>query len=152
RPYEALVLTDLALLHASQGRISEAGRAVAQSRASMRAGEDWRGLAGRLPLADAVLVAAKVQADPAQGPFNRAMPVFRKDSLPRDEAHALESWGTALISAGGPKLGDRRLDAAAALYRRHGAGRQWLQRVARLRARAHHGYAPQPLAAQSERL
>src|SRR5262249_44354408 len=68
--------------------------------------------------------------------------VLRKFQLPWDEAQALECWGTALIKAGESKLGDRRLDAAVALYRRHGAGRQWLQRLARLRARVHHGYAP----------
>jgi ATP/maltotriose-dependent transcriptional regulator MalT len=154
RPYEALALTDLALLHGNQGRTAEAEVAVVQSRAAMRTGEDedWRGMVGRLALAEAVLETAKGRAAAAEGAFKQAIAVFRRYHLPWDEAQALECWGAALIKAGDAKLGDRRLDAAAALYRRHGAGRPWLQRLARLRARAHHGYAPHPLAAQPEQL
>jgi DNA-binding CsgD family transcriptional regulator len=152
RPYEALVLTDLAVLYAIQGRIPEARSAVERSRASMLAGEDWRGLVGRLALAEAMLEAAPGRSAAAQGTFKQAIAVLRHYQLPWDEAQALECWGAVLIKEGEPKLGDRRFDAAAALYRRHGAGRQWLQRLARLRAGAHHGYAPDALAAQPERL
>lgn len=97
----------------------------------MRAGEDWRGLVGRLTLAEATLEAAEGQITAAQGTFKQAIAVLGKYQLVWDEAQALECWGAALIKAGASKLGDRRLDAAAALYRRHRAGRQWLQRLAR---------------------
>jgi DNA-binding CsgD family transcriptional regulator len=46
-----------------------------------------------------------------------------------------------LINSSDRKIGDRRLDAAATLYRRHGAGGRWLQRVARIRAAARNGHA-----------
>ena len=146
RPYEALVLTDLAVLLANQGRLEDARAAVHQCRAALRDGEDWAGLLGRVALAEAAIGAAEGQTAAAQGVFRQAVGTLRHYQLPWDEAQALECWGVMLIKAGEAKQGDRRLDAAAVLYRRHGAGARWLQRLARLRAGAHQGFAPDPLA------
>ena len=135
RPYEALVLTDLAVLLANQGRLEDARAAVHQCRAALRVGEDWAGLLGRVSLAEAAIGAAEGQTAAAQSMFKQAVGTLRHYQLPWDEAQALECWGVMLIKAGEAKQGDRRLDAAAVLYRRHGAGARWLQRLARLRCR-----------------
>ena len=87
----------------------------------------------------------KVGPRQQQGVFRQAVGTLRHYQLPWDEAQALECWGGMLIKAGEAKEGDGRLDAAAVLYRRHGAGARWLQRLARLRAGAHQGFAPDPL-------
>jgi ATP/maltotriose-dependent transcriptional regulator MalT len=146
RPYEALVLTDMAVLFANQGRLEEARTAVHQCRAALRDGEDWAGLLGRVALAEAAIGAADDHTAAALGAFRQAVGTLRHYQLPWDEAQALECWGVMLIKAGEAKQGDRRLDAAAVLYRRHGGGARWLQRLARLRAGAHQGFAPDPLA------
>jgi ATP/maltotriose-dependent transcriptional regulator MalT len=118
----------------------------------MRDGEDWGGLVGRLALGEAALAAAEGRTVDAQSSFARAIAVFRHYHLPWDEAQAMECWGIMLIKAGDSTVGDRRLDAAASIYRRHGAGRLWLQRLAPLRAAAHQGYPADPLAARPEGL
>jgi DNA-binding CsgD family transcriptional regulator len=108
----------------------------------MRENEDWRGLAGRLALGEGALAAADGHTTRAREHFAHAIAVFRRYHLPWDEAQALECWGAALIKSGERKAGDGRLDAAATLYRRHGAGRRWAQRVALIRAAARDGYVP----------
>jgi DNA-binding CsgD family transcriptional regulator/tetratricopeptide (TPR) repeat protein len=122
RPYEALVLADLAVLYAGQGRTDEARAAVNQCRACMRGAEDWRGLAGRLALGEAALAAAERRSALAHGHFTGAIATFRRYQLPWDEAQALESWGAMLIRSGDRKAGDRSLTSAATIYRRHAAG------------------------------
>jgi len=141
-PWEALVNADLAVLYANLGRTDDARAALNRCRASMRQSEDWRGLAGRLKLGEAALAAAERRTALANEHFAQAMTIFRRYHLPWDEAQALECWGAMLINSGDHKTGDRRLDAAATLYRRHGAGGQWLQRVARIRAAVRSGHPP----------
>src|SRR5438132_1566316 len=131
-PSGALAHADLGVLYASRGRTDDARAALNRCRASMRENEDWRGLAGRLALGEAALAAAEGRTALAHGHFTQAIAVFRHYRLLWDEAQALECWGAALIRSGDRKAGDRRLDAAATLYRRYGAGRRWLQRVARI--------------------
>jgi DNA-binding CsgD family transcriptional regulator len=89
-----------------------------------------------------MLAVAQRKSTHAQPHFARALAVFRRYRLPWDEAQALECWGIERIVSGDRKTGDRRLDAAATIYRRHSAGQRWLQRVARLRAAARDGYSP----------
>ena len=48
-----------------------------------------------------------------------------------EEADALEQWGLALASAGDGTGAAEKLEAAAGVYRRHGAGEAWLERLRR---------------------
>src|SRR5207302_2041417 len=50
--------------------------------------EDWRGLAGRLALAEAVVLWAEGQDQEAEGRASAAIEVFRRFVLPWDEADA----------------------------------------------------------------
>jgi DNA-binding CsgD family transcriptional regulator len=152
RPFEALVTADLALLYAGQGRIDEAQAALSQCQASLARDQDWRGLRGRVLLAEAAVAAAELRMIDAHTRFAEATAVFRRYRLPWDEAQALELRGTITIKSGDSRAGDRYLDAAATIYRRHGAGPAWMQRVARARAAAHNGYAPEALLALPEAL
>jgi DNA-binding NarL/FixJ family response regulator len=93
-------------------------------------------------LAEAAVALAERRMTDAHADFAEARAVFRRYYLPWDEAQALECWGTAAITSGDARAGDRYLDAAASIYRRHGAGPAWLQRVARGRAAARAGTAP----------
>jgi DNA-binding CsgD family transcriptional regulator len=142
RPWEALVNADLGVLYASRGRTDDARSALNRCRASISQREDWRGLAGRLVLAEGALAGAESRTALADEHYAQAIAMFRRYHLPWDEAQALECWGVTLINSGDRTTGDRRLDAAATLYRRHGAGPRWLQRVARIRAAARNGEVP----------
>jgi DNA-binding CsgD family transcriptional regulator len=114
--------------------------------------QDWRGLRGRLLLAEAAVAAAELRLTDAHTRFAEATALFRRYRLPWDEAQAVELRGTIAIKSGDSQAGDRYLDAAATIYRRHAAGPAWMQRVARARAMAHNGYAPQALLGLPEAL
>ena len=141
RPFEARAAADLAAVYAGLSRTDDARAALSQCRASLSQDEDWRGLGGRLLLADALVAAAEEDTALAHEQFARARTIFRRYQLPWDEAQALECWGDMSIRSGDRKAGDQRLDAAATIYRRHQAGRRWLQRVATIRAAARQRYA-----------
>ena len=152
RPWEALVNADLAVLYAEWvGLMTRAQRwtGAAEVCAKRRTGAVWQGACGSARprwrrSSDAPRSPASVSA--------QAIGVFRRYQLPWDEAQALECWGASLIKSGDGKAGDRRLDAAATLYRRHGAGPRWLQRVARIRVAARNEGAPSTPAALAETL
>ncbi|MGI8550102.1 MAG: hypothetical protein ACR2PL_04765 [Dehalococcoidia bacterium] len=99
----------------------------------MANGEDWRGLAGRVVLAEAAVLAADRQHEPAATRFEQASAIFRRYSLPWDEAQAYEVWGGFLLQVGEREPAEAKFDAAVAIYRRVGAGERWLERVQRLR-------------------
>jgi hypothetical protein len=46
-----------------------------------------------------------------------------------DEADALQQWALALARAGERSRAAEKLEAAADIYRRHGAGAAWLKRL-----------------------
>jgi hypothetical protein len=50
---------------------------------------------------------------------------------PGTEADALARWGLALASAGDGAAAAEKLEAAAGVYRGHGAGAAWLERLRR---------------------
>jgi DNA-binding CsgD family transcriptional regulator len=129
---ELSVAPELALLYSAGAQIERAVSLVKHCRRILADGEDWRGLAGRVALADAAVAAAEGRADDADARYAEAIEIFRRCSLPWDEAEALIAWAGAAaqsahrLSAG--RTGDL-LDSALALYRRIGAGQPWLDRL-----------------------
>jgi class 3 adenylate cyclase/tetratricopeptide (TPR) repeat protein len=125
-------LPHLALLLAETGQAGEARARLARCRTIMAAGEDWRGLAGHVARAEAATLAAEGQLDAAGPHFEQALAVYRRYTLPWEEAEAHISWGRALRAAGDAPAAAAHLDEAIAIYRRMGAGARWVERVDRI--------------------
>lgn len=126
------VAPELALIYAAGGQVERAAPLVRLCRRILAAGEDWRGLAGRVALADAAVAAAEGRADVADGRFAEAIDVFRRCSLPWDEAEALIEQARADRQQAGHVPHSRsgeRLDQARAVYQRIGAAQPWLDRL-----------------------
>jgi len=120
--FELWVRPDLARALAERGRVAEAREQVDRCRAIVDGGEDWRGRAGVVALADAVVLAHEGRLDDAERGFAEACAVVRRHGLVGEEADLLHQWGRLLARV-------ERLHEAAELYRRHRAGRIWVERV-----------------------
>ena len=121
--FELWVLPDLARVarRAAGGSGTLACTWPAARRSSAR-GEDWRGRAGMVGVADAVVAAAEGEPDSADRAFAAALEVLRRHRLAGEEADLLHQWGRTLELP-------ERLEEAAEAYRGHGAGRLWIDRV-----------------------
>jgi len=120
--FELWVRPDLARALAELERVEDAREHADRCRAIVGAGEDWRGRAGVVALADAVVLAHEGRtADAARG-FEEGRAVLAHHGLAGEEADLLHEWGRLLEAP-------ERLDEAAELYRRHHAGSVWLERV-----------------------
>jgi tetratricopeptide (TPR) repeat protein len=102
----------------------------------MASGEDWRGLAGTVVRAEAVVAAAAGRFEDAEAEFEQSTEIFRRYQVPFEEAEALYYWGRALNVSGDHARASEKLDAAIAIYRRCGAGERWIDRVEASRAQA----------------
>jgi hypothetical protein len=90
--------------------------------------EDWRGLVGAVARAEAVVAAADNRIQDAETSFERAMAIFTRHALPWEETETLRLWGRALGAAGDSRASEK-FDGAIEIYRRHGAGERWIDRV-----------------------
>jgi tetratricopeptide (TPR) repeat protein len=120
--FELWLLPDLARSLAELGRAAEARERVTRCREITAGGEDWRGRIGMIGVADGIVLALEGEPDAADAAFAAAVDVLRSHRLAGEEADALHQWGRALALP-------ERLEEAAEAYRRHGAGRLWLDRV-----------------------
>jgi DNA-binding SARP family transcriptional activator len=120
--FELWVRPDLARALAESGRAEAAREHADRCRAIVGAGEDWRGRAGAVALADAVVLAHEGRAADAVRGFEAGRAVLARHGLRGEEAELLHEWGRLLEAP-------ERLDEAAGLYRRHLAGPLWLERV-----------------------
>ena len=136
RYFEMWVLPDLARACAETGRLGEAREHVERSREILAGGEDWRGRRGLVDVAEAVVLSLEGRPDEADAGFGSALETLRGFKLVAGEADALEQRGLALARAGERSRAAEQLEAAAEVYRRHGAGNAWLERVELGRARA----------------
>jgi tetratricopeptide (TPR) repeat protein len=134
--YEVHVRQELALIYADTGRPEQAHPHLARCREIITGGEDWRGLVGHIARAEATIAAAESRFENAQPLFAKAVEIHRRYHVPFDEAETLHYWGRALLAAGERSAALEKLDAAMELYRRHGAGERWLERVQADRLRA----------------
>jgi DNA-binding SARP family transcriptional activator/tetratricopeptide (TPR) repeat protein len=119
------VLPDLARVRAEARRVEEARSAVERCREIVARGEDWRGRGGVAMVAEAVVLAAEDRPDEAEACFAAAHAILERYGLVAERAECLHEWGRATGS-------DERLEQALELYRRHGAGTPWIERVGRL--------------------
>jgi tetratricopeptide (TPR) repeat protein len=134
--FEMHVRLELALIYAETGRPEQAHPHLARCREVITGGEDWRGLAGHFARAEAAIAAAESRFENAQPLFAKAAEIHRRYQVPFDEAETLHYWGRALLATGECSAALEKLDAAMELYRRHGAGERWLERVRADRLRA----------------
>jgi tetratricopeptide (TPR) repeat protein len=134
RYFQMWVLPDLARVQAERGLIDDARRHVDRCREIVDAGEDWRGRGGIAQVAEGVTLSHEGRADEAEAAFEQAQATLGRYRLVGEEADCLHQWGLARTRAGDDAGGATKLDAAAEIYRRHGAAAPWLQRVARTSA------------------
>jgi tetratricopeptide (TPR) repeat protein len=128
-PFEVNIRQELALLTAQTGCLDQAHLHLARCLEVMAAGEDWRGLAGHVVRAEAVVAAAESRFEVAHKQFASAVEIHRRYQVPFEEADTLHYWGRALLAAGEHVGARDKLGAAIELYQRHGAGEPWLERV-----------------------
>jgi DNA-binding CsgD family transcriptional regulator len=140
RSYELGVRTLLAEACAGTNRLPDALYHLEQARTIAGNGEDWRGLAGQLELAEGVVALAANGLPEAERHFRRAIEIYRRSGFAWGEAEALLLWGQGLLGNAESSSGVQKLRAAEAIYRRYGAGEVWLERI----ARAHPSEAPAP--------
>jgi tetratricopeptide (TPR) repeat protein len=122
------VLPDLARALAETGRPDDARVHVERCHEILTDGEDWRGRRGVVDLAEAVVLSFEGRPDKADARFSAALETLRRYRLVTDEADALHQWGLTLARAGERSRAAEQLEAAADVYRRHGAGAAWLKR------------------------
>ncbi len=116
-----------ATLEIESGRLDRADAHMKALRDILVQGEDWLGRAGLIERAEGRLAAA--QNRPFAPHFEKAVAIFKRYSLPLEEAEALSSWGSALLSTGERAEAEAKFDAAIAIYHRCGAGQRWIDRV-----------------------
>ncbi len=95
----------------------------------MAKGENWRGLAGDVARADAVLAAARGSFDIADRQFESALAIHQKYHLPWEQADTLQCWGRALAAAGASARAAEKFDAAIEVFRSHGAAQRFVEYV-----------------------
>ncbi len=136
--YEFFARAEMALLLAQTGRLAEAEPHLARCREILADGEEWRGLGGRLALAEAV-AGAGGHSQAADANFERAIEVFRRLTLPWDEAEAFELWalarGRSYRGRNRQAFVGEKLGASRSVYSRIGAGQPWFDRLAALEQR-----------------
>jgi tetratricopeptide (TPR) repeat protein len=120
---------ELVMLAARDGRRADAELHLGRCRGILAAGEEWRGLAGRVALAEAILASSLADWEVAEREFDQAVSLFQRWTLPWSEAEALSAWGSILASAGRWPFAVQKFDAARAIYYRHGAGEPWLRHI-----------------------
>ena len=129
RYFEMWVRPDLARACAETGRPGEARAHVECCREIIARGEDWRGRRGIADVAEAVVLSFEGRPDEADTRFGSALETLRRFKLVADEADALQQRGLALARVGDRSRAAEQLEAAADVYRRHGAGAAWLERL-----------------------
>jgi ATP/maltotriose-dependent transcriptional regulator MalT len=98
--FEMWVRPDLARVRAERGYVDEARVHVDRCREILSGGEDWRGRAGHVALAEAVVLAFEDRLDDAGAAFGEAQATFEHHRLRGDQADTLHQWGRALARAG----------------------------------------------------
>jgi class 3 adenylate cyclase len=133
---ELIAHHEIALALAEQGRPGDAAPHAERAREIMADGQNWRGRVVQQALVDAAIAAAGGDLAAAVPLFESALAGFRQFELPWHEAEAHLLQGRAFLDAGRRSAALEQLDAALAIYRRIGAGPQWLERALAVKMRA----------------
>src|SRR5262249_9918180 len=92
-------------------------------------GEDWRGLAGDVALAEGMLSAAEHRLIDAESQLKRALEIFTRHALAWQQAEALKKLGQGYLPRYESAPAAGAFDAAIAIYRRCDAGPAWFDRI-----------------------
>jgi predicted ATPase/class 3 adenylate cyclase len=128
-PAEIWARRELALVLADSGRVEAAEAHLGRCREIMAGGEDWRGLTGRVASAEAAVLVARNRFEEAEAHFTAALESFRRYTLPWGEAEVLHRSGLARLRMGDRRGAVEKLGASAEVYRRCGAGANWIEPV-----------------------
>ncbi len=127
--FELATRATLATMAADAGDSGEALLHLQRCRQIVGAGENWRGIAGRVERAEAVVAAVQGEFAGADGHFEKAIATFQHYCLPWEEADTLQYWGRALLAAGERTRAIEKFDAAIEIYRSRGAGTRFIEYV-----------------------
>jgi DNA-binding CsgD family transcriptional regulator len=128
--FEIRARAELALLCAATGRTDEARGHVERCRDVLAQGEDWRGIAGRVAMAEGALAAAEGRLPEAERHLGRATEILRRVSLPWDEAEALRLWGHLLRQAHRRDDAVTKLTSSLDAYEKLCAAPAWIDPIA----------------------
>ncbi len=117
------------LLALEFGRTDEASTHLEYCRRIVRQGEDWQGCMGSVRRAEAAFAAAENRIADSTRFFEESIKIFQNFGSVWDAADTLHLWGRALLKAGKSASALEKLDGAIEVYRRHGAGQRWIERV-----------------------
>jgi predicted ATPase/class 3 adenylate cyclase len=135
-PIEVNSHLTLAAIYADWEKPELAKEHLARAMKLMDNGEDWKATAGFAELSEAALAAAEERFTDGDLHFGKAATIMKQFDLVFIEAETLHRWGNMLISMGDVSGALERLDAALELYRRHGAGTFWVEKVVASKLRA----------------
>jgi tetratricopeptide (TPR) repeat protein len=119
----------LARVYVEKNQLEASRSQIARCREIMAKGEDWRGLVGLVENAEAVYLAAAGRFADAEPHFEKAVAISSRCHLAYLQADARYCWGRALNAAGKYSEANEKFDAANDVYRRHGFGQRWIDRV-----------------------
>jgi hypothetical protein len=105
---EVLQRTEFVLLCSQLRQAEEARSHLERCQVIIANGEDWRGLVGRVALAEAVCCAIEARYNSAEAAFEQAVTVFHRMRLPWEAAEALHCWAQALEDAHQPAQAQAR--------------------------------------------
>jgi tetratricopeptide (TPR) repeat protein len=127
--WQLMMRPDLALLCVESGRIEEAEDHLAHCSRILSSGENWRGLAGHVAQAEAVVLCASKRMDKGEEAFQRAVEVFCSYRAPWEESEAQIYWGQALLSQGETQRATEKFERARSIYESIAAGARWFERL-----------------------
>ena len=119
--FEMWARPDLARALAESGRIAEAREHADRCREVIDGGEDWRGRAGVVAVAEGVVLSGEGRHDEAVARFASALDTLRSFRLVAEQADCLHAWAVALRRAGDGSSATEKLREATELYAGHGA-------------------------------
>jgi DNA-binding CsgD family transcriptional regulator len=130
RAYEVAVRTLLAVVCVETRQLGVAHTHVVRARQIVANGDDWRGLAGQLSLAEGALALASANVAGAEKHFEQSVAIFRRHASPLAEAEVRRVWSRGLLVRGQTAAAAKVLRIAETIYREHGASDVWLTRLA----------------------
>jgi len=111
----------LAVVTAMEGELEEAETHLHRAKGILSNGEDWRGLAAQVHLAEGIVTTAEKKWQEAEEAFKKALEIYRQYPFPYFEAKCRFEWGQMYQSRNGP--GDRErgmqlLDEALGIFQK----------------------------------